>query len=87
MILHPSDFKHVPGAFRPRHSIKVSRNFGKSVKNIKKMGGRSDSGDVGDVMMVLNNMRMKSPKVFLAKQKAEQKAGRRGKGKRVTRRR
>ncbi len=78
MILHPSDFKHVPGAFRPRRSIKVSRAFGRSVKNIKKFGGRADSGDVGDVMMVLNNMRMRTPKVFLAKQ---------GKGKRVTRRR
>ena len=76
MILHPSDFKHVPGAFRPRRSIKVNRAFGRSVKNIKKLGGRANSGDVGDVMMVLNNMRMKTPKVFLAK-----------KGKRVTRRR
>jgi len=79
MILHPSDFKHVPGAFRPRRSIKVSRAFGRSVKNIKKFGGRADSGDVGDVMMVLNNMRLRTPKVFLAK------TGR--KGKRVTRRR
>lgn len=83
MILHPSDFKHVPGAFRPRRSIKVSRAFGRSVKNIKKFGGRADSGDVGDVMMVLNNMRMRTPKVFLAKRDGGQK----GKGKRVTRRR
>jgi len=83
MILHPSDFKHVPGAFRPRRSIKVSRNFGRSVKNIKRWGGRADSGDVGDVMMVLNNMRMKTPKVFLDKQKKQKKQ----KGKRVTRRR
>jgi hypothetical protein len=80
MILHPSDFKHVPGAFRPRRSIKVSRAFGRSVKNIKKFGGRADSGDVGDVMMVLNNMRMRTPKVFSEGQK-------KGKGKRVTRRR
>lgn len=81
MILHPSDFKHVPGAFRPRRSVKVSRSFGRSVKEIKKMGGRSNSGDVGDVMMVLNNMRMRTPKVF--------SYGRMGKakGKRVTRRR
>ena len=84
MILHPSDFKHVPGAFRPRRSIKVSRAFGRSVKNIKKFGGRADSGDVGDVMMVLNNMRMRTPKVFLAKRDGGQK---KGKGKRVTRRR
>jgi hypothetical protein len=81
MILHPSDFKHVPGAFRPRRSIKVSRAFGRSVKNIKKFGGRADSGDVGDVMMVLNNMRMRTPKVF-SSEKAKK-----GKGKRVTRRR
>jgi hypothetical protein len=80
MILHPSDFKHVPGAFRPRRSVKVSRAFGRSVKNIKRWGGRADSGDVGDVMMVLNNMRMKTPKVFLAKGKA-------GGKKRVTRHR
>jgi hypothetical protein len=78
MILHPSDFKHVPGAFRPRRSVKVSRAFGRSVKNIKRWGGRADSGDVGDVMMVLNNMRMRTPKVFSEGQKQ--------KGKRVTRR-
>jgi len=84
MILHPSDFKHVPGAFRPRRSIKVSRAFGRSVKNIKKFGGCADSGDVGDVMMVLNNMRMRTPKVFSSeKTKAKAKA----KAKRVTRRR
>ena len=84
MILHPSDFKHVPGAFRPRRSIKVSRAFGRSVKNIKKFGGCADSGDVGDVMMVLNNMRMSTPKVFSSeKTKAKAKA----KAKRVTRRR
>ena len=81
MILHPSDFKHVPGAFRPRRSVKVSRAFGRSVKNIKKLGGRADSGDVGDVMMVLNNMRMRTPKVFSSGRKGK------GKGKRVTRRR
>ena len=75
MILHPSDFKHVPGAFRPRRSIKVSRAFGRSVKNIKKFGGCADSGDVGDVMMVLNNMRMRTPKVFSSeKTKAKAKA-------------
>ena len=85
MILHPSDFKHVPGAFRPRRSVKVSRAFGRSVKNIKKLGGRADSGDVGDVMMVLNNMRMRTPKVFQAKRDGGQKQ--KGKGKRVTRRR
>jgi len=86
MILHPSDFKHVPGAFRPRRSVKVSRAFGRSVKNIKRWGGRADSGDVGDVMMVLNNMRMRTPKVFSEGQKRDggQKAK---KGKRVTRRR
>ena len=80
MILHPSDFKHVPGAFRPRRSIKVSRAFGRSVKNIKRWGGRADSGDVGDVMMVLNNMRMKTPKVFSS-------GGQKQKVKRITRRR
>jgi hypothetical protein len=84
MILQPSDFKHVPGAFRPRRSIKVSRSFGRSVKEIKKMGGRSDSGDVGDVMMVLNNMRMRTPKVF---SKGQKRDGTKQKGKRVTRRR
>jgi len=83
MILHPSDFKHVPGAFRPRRSIKVSRAFGRSVKNIKRWGGRADYGDVGDVMMVLNNMRMRTPKVFSEGHKQKAK----GKGKRVTRRR
>jgi hypothetical protein len=42
----------------------VNRRFGAAVKNIKKLGGRADSGEVGDVMMVLNNMRMKTPKIF-----------------------
>jgi len=71
VLLRPSEFKHIPGAFRPRRTVKVSRGFAKSVRNIKKYGARADSGDVGDVMMVLNNMRMKTPKVFSssAKQK------------------
>jgi hypothetical protein len=87
MILHPSDFKHVPGAFRPRRSVKVSRAFGRSVKNIKRWGGCADSGDVGDVMMVLNNMRMRTPKVFSEGQKRDEGQKQKAKGKRVTRRR
>jgi mRNA-degrading endonuclease YafQ of YafQ-DinJ toxin-antitoxin module len=68
-LLHPSDFKHVPGVFRPRRTVKVSHKFAKEVRKIAKLGGRSNSEDVGEVMMVLNNMRMRTPKVFLEKQK------------------
>jgi hypothetical protein len=45
--------------------VRVNRHFGSAVKNIKKFGGRSDSGEVGDVMMVLNDMRRKTPKIFV----------------------
>ena len=65
MLLRPSDFKHVPPSLRPRRTVRVNRHFGSAVKNIKKFGGRSDSGEVGDVMMVLNDMRRKTPKIFV----------------------
>lgn len=67
VILSPKDFKHVPAYLRPRRSFKADKNFAKKVRHVKKYGVRSDNDDVGDVVMVLNNMRSHTPNVFKPK--------------------
>ena len=78
-VLHPGNFKHVPGVFRPRRTVRVNRKFAKAVRKIAKLGGRSNSEEVGDVMMVLNNMRMRTPKVFHSAQGKKRRTFKRSK--------
>jgi hypothetical protein len=65
--LRPKDFKHIPSFYRPKRTLRVNKGFAKKVREIKKYGGRSNSGNVGDVFSVLENMRRVTPKVFRPK--------------------
>jgi hypothetical protein len=73
VVLSPKDFKHVPAYLRPKRSFKADKGFAKKVRHIKKYGTRSDNDDVGDVVMVLNNMRSYTPNVFKPKGKGRGK--------------
>jgi hypothetical protein len=77
--LTPKDFSHIPPAYRPQRNIEVDANFAKKVKSIEKLGPRSNSENVGDVIMVLNNMQVMTPVVFKKKKKGTMKKSK-GKG-------
>jgi hypothetical protein len=62
--LTPRDFSHIPFGYRPQRNIVVDKDFAEKVKSIEKYGVRSNSEEVGDVMMVLNNMRQFRPNLF-----------------------
>jgi hypothetical protein len=63
----------VPAYLRPKRSFKADKNFAKKVRHVKKWGTRSDNDDVGDVVMVLNNMRSHTPNVFKPKKSKTRK--------------
>lgn len=63
-ILYPRDFKHFPYALRPTKPVRVSRKFARSVKQIRNRGARVNSDNIGDAMMIVDNMRMKTPRAF-----------------------
>jgi hypothetical protein len=67
-ILYPRDFKHFPYGLRPTKPVRVSRKFARSVKQIRNKGARVNSDNIGDAMMIVDNMRMKTPRAFYAKQ-------------------
>ena len=67
VVLSKKDFKYIPAYLRPKRSFKADKNFAKKVRHIKKFGPRSDEDDIGDVVMVLNNMRSYTPNVFKSK--------------------
>ena len=72
-ILYPRDFKHFPYGLRPTKPVRVSRKFARSVKQIRNKGARVNSDNIGDAMMIVDNMRMKTPRAFLAKQQKQPK--------------
>jgi hypothetical protein len=43
------------------------------VKQIRNKGARVNSDNIGDAMMIVDNMRMKTPRAFLAKQQKQPK--------------
>jgi hypothetical protein len=71
VVLSPKDFKHIPAYLRPKRSFKADKNFAKKVRHVKKYGTRSDNDEVGDVVMVLNNMRTYTPNVFKTRGKGK----------------
>jgi hypothetical protein len=83
--LTPRDFSHIPYGYRPQRNIVVDKDFAEKVKSIEKYGVRSNSEEVGDVMMVLNNMRQFRPNLFTKARK--QTGGGKRSGKRRTKRR
>ena len=76
VVLSPKDFKHVPAYLRPKRSFRADKNFAKKVQHVKKYGVRSDNDEVGDVVMILNNMRRVTPKVFKSRGKGKTRKNR-----------
>ena len=78
--LTPRDFSHIPFGYRPQRNIVVDKDFAEKVKSIEKYGIRSNSEEVGDVMMVLNNMRQFRPNLFTKAEKTIKTRKQRGGG-------
>lgn len=68
MYLDPKkNFDHIPPPLRPRRRIRVNKGFATQLAEIDRDGKRANSGTIGNVMMVLDDMREKTPKLFTRK--------------------
>ena len=73
MKLTPNNFKRFPLGYRPRRTLRVPRNFGRKVKEIKKYGPRADDENIANVVTVLEDMKTYKPKLFYRRKKTMKK--------------
>lgn len=72
-ILKPRNFSRLPPSYRPKRTFRASRSFVKQVKEVQRLGKRADTEDIGDVIAIMNNMKVYRPKLFTRKNKKNKK--------------